>query len=47
MVGSGVEAEYRAMTHIASELMWLKKLLQELGFSRDKSMAMYCDNQAE
>ena len=40
------EVEYRVMTHTACEIMWLKSLLWELGFSVDGLMAMYCDNQA-
>jgi len=29
---SSTEAEYRAMAHATSELVWLKHLLQELSF---------------
>ena len=43
---SSAEAEYRAMAHSACEMLWVKSILQEMGFSSDKPMKMYCDNQA-
>ncbi|KAL0286146.1 UNVERIFIED_CONTAM: Retrovirus-related Pol polyprotein from transposon RE2 [Sesamum angustifolium] len=43
---SSVEAEYRAMAHITSEILWLKNLLKELGFMYDDPVPMHCDNQA-
>ncbi|KAK4403247.1 Retrovirus-related Pol polyprotein from transposon RE2 [Sesamum angolense] len=42
---SSAEAEYRAMTHTTSEILWLKNLLKELGFMYDDP-PMHCDNQA-
>lgn len=42
---SGVEAEYKAMEHTVCELMWIQKLLQELGISFEKHIAIYCNNQ--
>ncbi|KAK4382102.1 Retrovirus-related Pol polyprotein from transposon RE2 [Sesamum angolense] len=42
----GHEAEYRAMAHTTSEILWLKNLLKELGFMYDDPVPMYCDNQA-
>ncbi|KAK4406265.1 Retrovirus-related Pol polyprotein from transposon RE2 [Sesamum angolense] len=43
---SSAEAEYRAMTHTTSEILWLKNLLKELGFTYDDPVPMHCDNQA-
>ncbi|TQD71452.1 hypothetical protein C1H46_043006 [Malus baccata] len=43
---SSAEAEYRAMTSTACELIWLKCLLFELGFTSMAHMSLYCDNQA-
>ena len=43
MARSGVEANYKAMAH-TSEL-WIKNLLQELGFSLEKLMKMYYKTQ--
>jgi len=42
---SSAEAEYRATTHTACEMMWLKSLLWELGFTVDSLVPMYYDNQ--
>jgi hypothetical protein len=43
---SSAEAEYRAMAAATSEIIWLRLLLQELGFSfTDKSTKLFCDNQ--
>ena len=41
---SSSEAEYRAMAHGTCELLWLKTLLQELGFECKKPMFLHCDN---
>ena len=46
MSHSSAEAEYMAMTHKTCEMMLLKTLLWELGFSWDNLLPMYCDNQA-
>ncbi|KAK4393367.1 Retrovirus-related Pol polyprotein from transposon RE1, partial [Sesamum angolense] len=43
---SSAEAEYRAMAHTTSEILWLKNLLKELGFMYDGPVPMHCDNQA-
>lgn len=43
---SSAEAEYRAMAHTVAELLWLKSLLQELGFTINQPIDMMCDNQA-
>lgn len=43
---SSTEAEYRAMVKGMCELLWLKRLMGELGFSSEKPMKLYCDNQS-
>ncbi|KAM1030863.1 hypothetical protein PS2_034423 [Malus domestica] len=43
---SSAEAEYRAMTSTACELIWLKGLLSDLGVFTLQSMSIFCDNQA-
>ncbi|XP_048433395.1 uncharacterized mitochondrial protein AtMg00810-like [Pyrus x bretschneideri] len=43
---SSAEAKYRAMASTACELIWLKSLLVDLGFSSTQSMYLHCDNQA-
>ncbi|KAK4387233.1 hypothetical protein Sango_2593900 [Sesamum angolense] len=42
---SSVEAEYQAMAHTTSEVLWLKNLLKELGFMYDDPVPMHCGNQ--
>ncbi|CAL8079731.1 unnamed protein product [Prunus armeniaca] len=43
---SSVEAEYRGMAHGVCELLWLRRLLRDLGFGPKKPMDLYCDNKA-
>jgi hypothetical protein len=43
---SSAEAEYRAMASTASELIWIKQLLEDMKIPCTKPMRMYCDNQA-
>jgi len=42
---SSTEAEYRAMSSATCELVWLKKLFQELQFGDVIQMTLICDNQ--
>ena len=42
---SSVKAEYRAMALATFALIWLKHLLQELRFGKNKQMKLICDNQ--
>jgi hypothetical protein len=42
---SRAEAEYRAMTSTASELIWIKHLLRDMNIEHAKPMQMYYDNQ--
>ncbi|XP_039158784.1 uncharacterized protein LOC120288727 [Eucalyptus grandis] len=41
---SSAEAEYRAMAHVTSELLWLRMLLSEIGMSTSEPSILYCDN---
>jgi len=43
---SSTELEYRVMTDLTCDLVWVKDLLSELGFILESPMRMYCDNQA-
>ncbi|BBN69007.1 hypothetical protein Prudu_689S000100 [Prunus dulcis] len=42
--GSSAEAEYRGMAQGVCELLWLRRLLRDLGFGPQKPMDLYCDN---
>ena len=41
---SSAEAEYRAMAQGTCELLWLRSLLQELGFPVTEPSTLFCDN---
>ena len=41
---SSVEAEFRAMSNDVCELLWLKKLLRDLGFKPKGAMKLHYDN---
>ncbi|KAL6346427.1 hypothetical protein AAG906_033223 [Vitis piasezkii] len=43
---SNVEAEFRGMVKGICELIWLKKLLNEIGFALSSEMDLFCDNKA-
>ncbi|KAK2981314.1 hypothetical protein RJ640_007015 [Escallonia rubra] len=43
---SSAEAEYRAMAHGICEMMWLKRVLEELRRPVTMPMKLYCDNKA-
>lgn len=43
---SSAESRYRAVAKASTELVWLKMLLEELGFTVDKPMVLWCDYQA-
>ena len=34
------------MAHTAGDMLWMKTILQEIGFVSNNPMKMYCDNQA-
>ncbi|CAL2226490.1 unnamed protein product [Prunus armeniaca] len=40
------EAEFRGMTKGSCELLWLRKLLTELGYKPTSTMNLFCDNKA-
>jgi hypothetical protein len=41
---SSIEAEYKGATIVACEVVWLPKLLSDLGQSVDVPVVTYCDN---
>ncbi|KAL8120625.1 hypothetical protein AgCh_017701 [Apium graveolens] len=41
-----VEAEYRAMASTTCEIVWLRRLLADLGVSLPSSTLLYCDNKS-
>ncbi|XP_057730459.1 uncharacterized mitochondrial protein AtMg00810-like [Arachis stenosperma] len=41
---SSIEAEYRAMTDLVAELIWIKNLMVELRIPLQTSPSIYCDN---
>lgn len=43
---SSAEAEFRAMSKGLCELLWLKKLMDEIGYPTCSAMNMFCDNKA-
>lgn len=43
---SSSEAEYRALAHATSEVLWLRSLLKHLQVTCDAPTPIFCDNQA-
>lgn len=43
---SSTEAEYRAMTEVLKELLWIKGLLFDFGINHTSPMTLRCDNQS-
>lgn len=43
---SSAEAEFRGMAKGLCELLWLRKLLTEIGFAPNGEMDLFCDNKA-
>ncbi|BBH09537.1 Seven transmembrane MLO family protein [Prunus dulcis] len=43
---SSAEAEYRAMASLTCKLIWLRSLLNDLGFIDPEPMTLFCGNQA-
>lgn len=44
---SSTEAEFRGMVDGICELLWIKQVLQDLGFELELSMKLYFDNEAD
>jgi hypothetical protein len=42
---SSCEAEYLACSHCARQILWLRSLFYELGFTQSAPTPLYCDNQ--
>lgn len=43
---SSAEAEYRGMVHGVCELLWIKRILRDLGINQLEPIVLHCDNQA-
>jgi hypothetical protein len=43
---STAEAEYMALSLIATEVIWMRSLLSEIGFTQQGPSTIYCDNKA-
>lgn len=43
---SSAEAEFRSVAHGICEVMWIKRLLEDLKLSDPSPMKVYCDNKA-
>ena len=43
---SSAESEYRAMADVTSEMIWVRRLLRELGVVSDSLMRLYCDSKS-
>ena len=43
---NSAEAQFKALTHWTCELIWIKKLLEELRLFQNNPMKLFCDNQA-
>ncbi|RVW75415.1 hypothetical protein CK203_060505 [Vitis vinifera] len=46
VVTSSAEAEFRVVAHGICELLWLKKLFEDLRIPSEKPMKLYYDNKA-
>ncbi|GAV74050.1 hypothetical protein CFOL_v3_17532 [Cephalotus follicularis] len=43
---SSAEAEFRGMARAICELLWLRKLMTEIGFAPKSAMSLFCGNKA-
>jgi len=41
---SSTEAEYKALANATAEVMWIQKLLDELGVQHPRAARLWCDN---
>ena len=46
VVRSSAEAEFRVVAHGICEVMWIKRILEELKLSYSTPIKVYCDNKA-
>ena len=46
MALSSVEAKFKGMAKGLCELLWLRRLLIEIGFGPNSEMNLFCDNKA-
>lgn len=46
MVLSSTEAEFKGMAKGLCKLLWLKRLMTEIGFAPNSKMNLFCDNKA-
>jgi len=46
MARSSAEAEFMGMVKGLCELLWLRMLLMEIGYSPNMEMNLFCDNKA-
>ena len=46
MALSSAEAEFRGMAKGLCELLWLRELMEEIGYSSRPTMRLFCDNKA-
>lgn len=47
MSRSSTEAEYKAMANATVEIMWVRKLLDELGVAHPSATCLWCDNNGD
>ncbi|GKA84106.1 putative RNA-directed DNA polymerase, partial [Tanacetum coccineum] len=43
---SSAEAEFRGMVHGICELLWIRRILRDLGIELNKPLKLYCDNES-
>lgn len=41
---SSTESEYRALAALTADVIWLTRILNELGIPQDQATELYCDN---
>ena len=44
MLRSSTEAEYKSLANATAEVMWIQKLLDELGIQHPRAARLWCDN---